>query len=242
MFPIGCRSRTILPLPIQDPQVRPHVVSEPYQHTAPPILPLYNVPCPPSPALQNLSVSVSSPPSPPSPFLLLSFGRFAPPWRNCGPTCLSQQTHSFTLFNAVRSLSRPDTEQYPHKTMVFSKLRASAALAATAYAGLASASSHMIMGGLNPIAIERVDPIVNPGGVSHQSLLYARSALTRGVLWERSVRVSRSRYHGCEQSRPELQLRQSAHCQLHVRAVPEGGPQRVLGCKFTPAFSRPTRR
>lgn len=47
--------------------------------------------------------------------------------------------------------------------MVFSKLRASVAL--FAYASLASASSHMIMGGLNPIVIERVDPIVNPGGV-----------------------------------------------------------------------------
>ena len=124
--------------------------------------------------------------------------------------------------------------------MVFSKLRASVALLSAA--SLVQASSHMIMGGVRPLAYERVDPIVNPGGVSHQSLLYAQSALTRGVLWERSVRVSRSRYHGCEQSRPELQLRQSAHCQLHIRAVPEGGPQRVLGCKSTAAFPRPTRR
>ena len=30
---------------------------------------------------------------------------------------------------------------------------------------LASASSHVIMGGLNPIAYERIDPIINPGEV-----------------------------------------------------------------------------
>ena len=50
--------------------------------------------------------------------------------------------------------------------MVFSKLRASAALITATTVSLVSASSHMIMGGLNPITTERVDPIVNPGGVS----------------------------------------------------------------------------
>ncbi|GJE85355.1 DUF1996 and WSC domain-containing protein [Phanerochaete sordida] len=36
---------------------------------------------------------------------------------------------------------------------------------ALALAGLASASSHMIMGGLKPIVYERLDPIVNPGAL-----------------------------------------------------------------------------
>ena len=113
--------------------------------------------------------------------------------------------------------------------MVFSKLRASAAL--LAYASLASASSHMIMGGLNPIAIERVDPIVNPGGVSDLSPLYVPSISDRPFS-ALSVRVARSLHRGCEQPRPELQLRLSAPSQLHVCAVPAGGPERVLGCKF----------
>ncbi|PSS37504.1 hypothetical protein PHLCEN_2v711 [Hermanssonia centrifuga] len=46
----------------------------------------------------------------------------------------------------------------------FSKLSASMALLAAA--PYVSASSHMIMGGLSPIAYERVDSIVNPGTVS----------------------------------------------------------------------------
>ena len=46
--------------------------------------------------------------------------------------------------------------------MVLSKLSASLALL-SASVGLVDASSHMIFGGLNPIAYERVDPIVNPG-------------------------------------------------------------------------------
>ena len=48
--------------------------------------------------------------------------------------------------------------------MVFSKLRASVALLSAA--SLVQASSHMIMGGVRPLAYERVDPIVNPGAVS----------------------------------------------------------------------------
>ena len=47
--------------------------------------------------------------------------------------------------------------------MVLSKLSAVLALAAVP---LASASSHFIMGGLKPIAYERLDPIVNQGVVS----------------------------------------------------------------------------
>ena len=50
--------------------------------------------------------------------------------------------------------------------MMFSKLRTSVALLAASAAPLAHASSHMIMGGLTPIAYERVDPIVNKGTVS----------------------------------------------------------------------------
>ena len=51
--------------------------------------------------------------------------------------------------------------------MVFSKLSASAAaLSALSAIPLARASSHMIMGGLKPIAYERLDPIVSEGKVS----------------------------------------------------------------------------
>jgi hypothetical protein len=51
--------------------------------------------------------------------------------------------------------------------MVFSKLTASAAAFAVLSAiPLASASSHMIMGGLKPISYQRLDPIVNKGEVS----------------------------------------------------------------------------
>ena len=49
--------------------------------------------------------------------------------------------------------------------MVFKKLSASMAFL-SASVGLVNASSHMIMGGLQPIAYERVDSIVNPGTVS----------------------------------------------------------------------------
>ena len=51
--------------------------------------------------------------------------------------------------------------------MVFSHLHASLAVLSAAM-GLASAqvSSHMIMGGLQPIAYERVDSIIDPGTVS----------------------------------------------------------------------------
>lgn len=50
--------------------------------------------------------------------------------------------------------------------MAFSKLTASLAVAALSALPYASASSHMIMGGLSPIAYERIDPIVNHGAVS----------------------------------------------------------------------------
>lgn len=50
--------------------------------------------------------------------------------------------------------------------MAFSKLSASFVLSALAALPLATASSHFIMGGLKPIAYERLDPIVNPGQVS----------------------------------------------------------------------------
>ena len=49
--------------------------------------------------------------------------------------------------------------------MVFKNLSASMALLSASVA-LVNASSHMIMGGLQPIAYERVDSIVNPGTVS----------------------------------------------------------------------------
>ena len=55
--------------------------------------------------------------------------------------------------------------------MVFSKLSASVALLTASAATLVNASSHMIMGGLSPIAYERVDPIVNKGTVSSAPLI-----------------------------------------------------------------------
>lgn len=45
---------------------------------------------------------------------------------------------------------------------------------AAAAVPLASASSHFIMGGLSPIAYERIDPIVNSGEVTR---LYSSSVL-----------------------------------------------------------------
>lgn len=49
--------------------------------------------------------------------------------------------------------------------MVFFKLTASMAVAALSVLPYVSASSHFIMGGLSPIAYERIDPIVNKGMV-----------------------------------------------------------------------------
>lgn len=57
--------------------------------------------------------------------------------------------------------------------MSFSKLRASVALLSVSAATLVSGSSHMIMGGLKPIAYERVDSIVDPGVVSPLSIFNA---------------------------------------------------------------------
>lgn len=93
--------------------------------------------------------------------------------------------------------------------MVFSKLHASVAVLSAAM-GLVDASSHMIMGGLSPIAYERVDSIVNPGAVCPFFISQTKRRTELRVL--RNIcsilgLFARPRHHGLEQFQPELGLR-----------------------------------
>ena len=100
--------------------------------------------------------------------------------------------------------------------MVLSKLSAVLALAAVP---LASASSHFIMGGLKPIAYERLDPIVNQGAVSDIEI-FGFQARSDTEPWPMTGQRARSCVHGSQQPECELKLRFPSYRRVHVRAFP----------------------